>query len=118
MIPSFKICQVELTISDKDKTLDFYQNVLNWSFTYAEIHNHFIFDVPKSSPYGISLIYNQNNVSGGCRVYFEVTNIQSIKEKLEKFYNKNYSVIQRPQYGNILLCEDPSGNLLGFFSKE
>ena len=84
------LCQIELAIHEKDETLNFYQKILGWEISPADIHNCFIIDVPEECPFGISLVYNEKNIKSQSisRFYFKVSDLNSYQQKLQNFYIK------------------------------
>lgn len=119
MIHPNLLCQIELYIDPDMDNIGFYEKILGWQTTPAELYKHLVIDVPEDSHFGICLIERKalKQACNQSRLYFRVQNIDQLKVKLDSYYTKDHPITIRPSYGKVLLFSDPSGNLLGFFQR-
>lgn len=112
------ICQLEIPVSDLETAKDFYLNVFRWEPIDIELHEYVVLDIPRSLPYGISLVRSKNTRSGGPVVFFQCSDLQTLKERVIRAKGKVVKERLIPGYGKALLIEDPFRNQFGLFEKK
>ncbi|MEZ4743622.1 MAG: VOC family protein [Bdellovibrionota bacterium] len=113
-----KLCQIEIMVSDLDRSLLFYDKVFGWKAVPAYIYNYVVLDVPESCPFGVSLIPdNEVSKSFGTRVilYFEVNNSRSVVELAYQYGGKKILEKKLPGYGRTVQLSDPDGQIFGLY---
>lgn len=117
-----RLCQIEIRVSDIQKSLSFYEHVLGWHKVPALIHNYYVLEVPEDCPFGISLIPSKKTEHGHCNslttLYFECLNPQEILAKVEVWGGRLCrDPGPLPGYGTIKIFQDPDGQRFGLFIK-
>lgn len=120
MIDPRQLCQIEIRISDLERSLAFYRQVFGWKPVPAEVHNYIILDVPEDCPVGITLIPGNESKEDSKRLvlYFAVDDPEEIISKVKDLGGR---VILGPRkvqgYGTIYQFTDPNGQCFGLFKK-
>ena len=120
MIDPQKLCQIEITSSDLERSLAFYEGVFGWKKAPADLHNYIVLSVPSDCPYGISLVPGIPSTKGrGIVLYYGLENPEEIIDRVEDNGGKILMGPQRlPGYGMIYQFKDPDGNVFGIFSQK
>lgn len=116
----FQICQIEIKVSNIKRSLEFYEKFFAWKPTPVSIHNVFVLNLPKESPYGISLIpHEKPDIGSALTLYFKASKEEflTLKQKAVDLRLENSSEPRMVSgYGEIFYIEDPDGHCFGIFS--
>jgi len=114
-----KLCQIEIPVSNIERSVLFYDAVFGWQQAPAEMHEYVVMQVPDECPYGISLIPTKKERTGDSVVlYFQTEDPVRVVEAAKnnggrlRFGPKKLGV-----YGDIYQIEDPDGNRFGLYAK-
>ena len=123
MIKPDSLCQIEIPVKDLGAGARFFQQAFGWETVPAEMHNYVVFDVPKTCPFGVSLVPASNGtpVPSGQRVtiYFAVDAPEDALQRIEGAGGtKSLGPRQIPGYGTIWHFCDPDGNRFGLFQRK
>lgn len=113
-----KICQIEIYVSDLERSLRFYENALGWCAVPAEIHQVTVLKVPEGSPFGISLIEGGSRSSSerSLVLYFSHEDPQRVLELVVTYGGtRKFGPRKLPGYGTIFQFTDPDGTCFGLF---
>ena len=112
------LCQIEIHVSDVQRSLAFYEDVFGWRAVPAEIHNYIVLEVPADSPYGVALVPTTSTASlkNNLVLYFSCDNPDSCLEKVSKAGGRiRFRAKQLPGYGRVDQFEDPDGQRFGLY---
>jgi predicted enzyme related to lactoylglutathione lyase len=114
-----KLCQIEIPVSDIERSILFYNQVFGWKQVPAEMHEYIVLDVPDDCPYGISLIPTKKERTGDSVVlYFQTENPEMIAEAAKEHGGRlRFGPKRLGAYGNVYQIEDPDGNRFGLYLK-
>lgn len=113
-----RLVQLELHVSDLEKSLCFYEKVFSWPRVPAELYPYYVLEVPENCPFGIALVENKNISSPNKSLipYFEVELLQDLCQKVEEFGGAiKHQKVSVPGYGHACHVEDPDGHIWGIF---
>ena len=115
------LCQIEIRVTDLDRSKLFYRHVFGWNEAPVDIHGSVIFEVPAISPFGMRLVEHKPGLGAspsllGIIPYFLAENFDGISQRVKDQGGHCEGAIQKVQgYGSIMIVEDPDGNKLGLF---
>ncbi len=114
-----KLCQIEIPVSDIERSILFYDRVFGWKQVPAEMHEYIVLQVPDDCPYGISLIPTKKERAGDSIVlYFQTENPARIAEAVKDYGGRlRFGPKKLGAYGDIYQIEDPDGNRFGLYLK-
>lgn len=116
------LCQLDLTVSNIDRSLRFYAGVFAWTEAPCEIFNYHVLNVPKTCPFGIALIEKPDHrftLSALC-LSFSMATKQEILDafgKVETLGGQHLGERKLPGYGYLWEFCDPDGQRYRFFKK-
>ncbi len=117
---SSQLVQIEIHVSQMDRSLAFYHKVFGWPSVPAEIQNYVILDVPRDCPWGISLVPSKSHVTACTSVilYFSAEDAEEIATLAVRFGGtKKFGPAHLPAYGSIWQITDPDGHRFGLFQR-
>ncbi len=124
MIDPTKLCQIEIPVSNIERSLEFYDKVMGWPATPTELHNYQILKVPADSSFGIAIIpvpdssaNTPNRSRNGLTLYFGVDDPDTICSLCKKHGGQVKVSRDLPGYGHIRHITDPDGQRFGLFQK-
>ena len=114
------LCQIEIKVTDIDRSLSFYEKVFGWVRVPADIHEYHVLKVPEEWPFGVSLVPTKVlNPSNSVVNYFHTNSVQTVLDDARK---NGGDVVFGPKilpgYGSLFHIKDPDGNTIGVFSEE
>ena len=113
------LCQIEIPVRDLKAALQFYDVVFGWKPVPAEMLGYVVIDVPKDSPYGISLTLDESAAgdTGRCPTFYFATPdpVKIIDLATGAGGKKRFGPKVVPGYGTIWQFTDPDGNRFGLF---
>ena len=112
------LVQIEVLVSDLDRSLAFYRDVFHWHEVAAEMHDYKVLDTPPEWGFGISLRPLGGEQFGPSRLvlYFAVPDPEKTSAlAAEKGGKRLFGPRTLPSYGEIWQIEDPDGQRWGLF---
>lgn len=122
MLSTNRLCQIEIQVSNLERSRLFYQTVFGWGGVPAELFEYVILEVPPDSLFGISLL----KVPGATQCTSRVTLFLKMQSQAEvdavlrqvhslEPANAPRKPRQIPGYGAVWLFSDPDGQVWGLF---
>jgi len=114
-----KICQLEISVSDLNRSLLFYENVFGWTRRPADIHNFAVLDVPSDCTFGISLSQGNPQLAAANHavIYFRSDDPAAVVATIPKHGGAViFGPKKVPGYGVIYQIADPDGHRFGLFT--
>lgn len=115
------LVQIEIHVTQLERSKAFYEHAFGWKAVPAEIHNYVVLEVPRECPWGISLVPVSSPIqlNGQLTLYFEVQDAATIASLAERHGGtKRFGPTKLPAYGSIWQVSDPDGNRFGLFEKQ
>lgn len=113
-----KLCQIEIHVSNIERSLKFYETVMNWPAVPTEIHNYHVLEVPERCPFGIALVPDKKAIArSGIVLYFAVDDPQEIANAAKLQGTDPLPGATLPGYGKVQQIQDPDGNCFGLYKK-
>lgn len=121
MIDPTKLCQIEIQVSDMERSLEFYREVFGWKKVPAEMFEYAVLEVPPECTFGISLIPSLAFGATNSRLvlYFSVSTEAAIKDIMARAKQWGGSAVFGPKRvpgrGMIYQVADPDGQRFGLY---
>jgi uncharacterized protein len=116
-MPEGSICHIEIYASDLSETMLFYSDLFGWDVRTA-MNGYGMWKDSSGNEGGFSTSGKPNET--GCTVYIKVDNMENSIAKLKE---RDTEIVQEktliaPDFGFYSLFLDPSGNIIGLWSKK
>ena len=115
------LCQIEIQVTDMDRSKRFYEHVFGWKVAPAEMYNYVVLQVSPECPWGISLVPAMTSAKNQAQIilYFQVDDAESVASLAELHGGaKKFGPAKLPAYGNIWQISDPDGHRFGLFENK
>lgn len=122
------LCQIEIMITDRERSVAFYSRVFGWTPVPADIHEFIVLNVSEDCPWGISLVTvtrAEQLRSSLTTLYFAVASMDQAKKIVTEAEECGGRVISSsgdgrdvPGYGRMWVVADPDGQRWGLFLKK
>ena len=117
MIDPTHLCQIEIHVTDMELSRRFYEEVMGWKVSPAEIHMLTVLEVPEHCHFGISLVSDLNpsqSNSNHTILYFRHKDPKAVAERAASFNGAKVSApMKLPSYGKAIFISDPDGQKFG-----
>ena len=113
------LCQIELFVSDAQKSLEFYREVFGWQEVPIEIHNYRVLDTGPDCPFGVSVVERSGKTESHNNVvmHFLVEHPEAIGAKFKALTGTDPLKRKVPGYGQVWVITDPDGQKFGLFCR-
>ena len=116
------LCQVDLCVRDRRRSLQFYEDVFGWRAAPAEVHGMTFLDVPEDCPWGIALVDEPTLPAGGTGrtvLYFACDDPALVHSRVAAAGGRpGPGPVRVPGYGKVWRFEDPDGLAFGVYQAE
>jgi predicted enzyme related to lactoylglutathione lyase len=112
------LCQIEIRVSDLEKSISFYRHVFGWEPVPAHFHDYVVLAVPESCSFGISLVPSRSeskDAGTGVNLFFKAEKPEDIVKAAVLHGGKKLPSRRMPGYGRVVQFADPDGQVFGIF---